>query len=712
MPPQDVLRRDLVGRLFVPQERWGWEFVDPGAARPSPLAGREPVWVEPPGPDLREIEERRQQAKQDMTRKAGIVALASLVSLGALTDGGWVLLLVAAGLACYWFAPILQANQKIAAAQAEAAKRRTSARARFEREHGDWHQRVGSHDRAEQLRLERETRYYPLELQGQPSRVDVFGGTSVGWAALLVTAGSAALASGQRLLVLDFSQDDVTDELAALARQRGHAVRQHTLPGELRALRLLDALNAEEWSGLLARAVHSASTAPDVAERRASTAGLLRCVVECLDSPITFGRIAAGLNVLQRTYGRRDDLLTRDEESALADRVDLVGQSERAKDDLRFLVGAVERLARLETGSDGAAPPPLDPKVALTVLATSPDVDDDLKAIADAVVFQAILHHVRVNSPTVSNALLVVVGADQLGKDALESMARQARRRGVRLVYLLEHLRGDLRDLLGGDNSATLLMRLGNDQEAGRAAEFIGRGHKFVLGQITRGSGVTDTVGGGTSSGVTDTLSESKGTSENSGVTGSSTGYTHAVSRSRATSWSENESWSQARSTNRGTTDTRVYEFVVEPTTLQSLPLTAFLLVDTGPAGRRVQAGDANPGYCLLDNVSDTARPIRSVPTGGSTPLLMGHGGLPPQRHGTAGPDVAAEVSIVDPNGEQAPLADRIRSLGYVVDYQHAGAMGQTSGRWVVRRGDGRPLDAVDNQRIQEALAAHSAWGR
>jgi hypothetical protein len=84
--------------------------------------------------------------------------------------------------------------------------------------------------------------------------------------------------------------------------------------------------------------------------------------------------------------------------------------------------------------------------------------------------------------------MLVVAGADRIGLAGLESLARQCRRVGVRLVLLLERPRGDLKELLGSSDSATILMRLGNAQDAAAAAEFIGRGHKMVLSQSPRKS--------------------------------------------------------------------------------------------------------------------------------------------------------------------------------------------------------------------------------
>jgi hypothetical protein len=81
------------------------------------------------------------------------------------------------------------------------------------------------------------------------------------------------------------------------------------------------------------------------------------------------------------------------------------------------------------------------------------------------------------------------------------------------------------------------------------------------------------------------------------------------VAESRTRSWQDTASRSQAESTMTGETRSRVYEFAVEPTTIQALPVTAFILVETGGSGRQVVLGDCNPGICLYDRVAADGRP-------------------------------------------------------------------------------------------------------
>src|SRR5262249_40019211 len=95
---------------------------------------------------------------------------------------------------------------------------------------------------------------------------------------------------------------------------------------------------------------------------------------------------------------------------------------------------------------------------------------------------------------------VIVAGADRLRHRHLERLSDACERAGVRLAYLFRHLR-DEAELLLGSTTTTVFMRLGNHREAERAANFIGRGHRFVLSRVTRGFGGGETDASGDSKG-------------------------------------------------------------------------------------------------------------------------------------------------------------------------------------------------------------------
>jgi hypothetical protein len=223
---------------------------------------------------------------------------------------------------------------------------------------------------------------------------------------------------------------------------------------------------------------------------------------------------------------------------------------------------------------------------------------------------------------TTGREVIVVAGADQIALEALEAMARQARRAGIQLVFLVHHLRDDMQKLLGGSGSISLLMRMGNGDEAATAAEFVGRGFKFVLSQLTEEMGKTFTDGTSSTDGGSSSTSRTRGYSyggnsshsfggdgKGSSSSGSSWNRNFSTSTSREQNWSDTKSQSEATSRSEGQTMARVYEFQIEPTALQSLAPTAFVLVEAAPGGRRVVMGDCNPGIALLDRVARDTLP-------------------------------------------------------------------------------------------------------
>ena len=98
----------------------------------------------------------------------------------------------------------------------------------------------------------------------------------------------------------------------------------------------------------------------------------------------------------------------------------------------------------------------------------------------------------------------------------------------------------------------------------------------------THGEGISVSESGSTS------VSKS-GSTGRTPTAGWSTSTTHGWSTQRSTNWSTG--WSETA----GETRTRVYEFTVEPTQIQALHQTAFILVESGPAGRNVIVADCNP---------------------------------------------------------------------------------------------------------------------
>jgi len=267
------------------------------------------------------------------------------------------------------------------------------------------------------------------------------------------------------------------------------------------------------------------------------------------------------------------------------------------------------------------------------------------KDLADRVLIQILMYQLRARGGYARNdaGSLMIVGCDHIGLKPLEGMAQLARRANLQTVLILEHLRGDLTQLLGGSDSASLIMRMGNAQEAAAAAEHIGRGHKFVMNQISRQLSDATSEGEAKQWGATGTVTDSHSlgcsTSSSEGRGSRGRNWSHSASFSRSNTWSRTVNWSTTNTVTDGATVSRVYEFAVEPTQIQAMPSTAFIFIGTSGGRRHVVAGDCNPGISLLDRVA--------VAAGANLQL-------PPADPAAAGAQVLAESNAVGPPRSQA----------------------------------------------------------
>jgi hypothetical protein len=259
------------------------------------------------------------------------------------------------------------------------------------------------------------------------------------------------------------------------------------------------------------------------------------------------------------------------------------------------------------------------------------------KDFVDRIIFQSTLQRLKSGRLPGGDRVLAIAGADAIGTEGLEELDRVAVQRGVKTVLMFEHLRGESLNIMGAGQSATVVMRLGNVNEANAAAEYIGRGYKFKLSSLSVQVGITNTNGGGTTNGRTDTRTNSDATTTGSGDTqgssyssghhgstgGSSSSRTQSTSRTQsyataiAESSQEMTNWSSAKSENDTKARQRVYEFTVEPTVIQTLPDTTFILISgaaAGAEGRPVLFGDCNMGIGLQKGVSEVPFELYSYP--------------------------------------------------------------------------------------------------
>ena len=187
----------LAGRIYRSSpklERWGWEYVDPGSARPSPALRNEPRFLAPGVPDVHDLEAKSAYLRSKAVKRGAIVG--GLLLLATIPDA-WVLFVpLALIMAAVWFGPLLANSSQITDRRNRYQAEQSRAAAEFQRVHRDWEQSVASWDARERDRVARADRWFPLSVRSAPHRVDVFGGTPDDWAALLAVMGASLLRAG------------------------------------------------------------------------------------------------------------------------------------------------------------------------------------------------------------------------------------------------------------------------------------------------------------------------------------------------------------------------------------------------------------------------------------------------------------------------------------------------------------------------------------
>ena len=572
-------------RLFSAGERLGWEFRDrlqhwrhfaeppPGSAVPDPDLGYR----------LGRADARLRSAVVWAAAALGVTALVSLVALAQLryTRLSWagVVLLAAMGtallVAAVWLVLWRPArslrDRRVARHTYDAVT--TRAAERHSEAVGGWQARGQAHNAAEWRRIDDVPEWGAVRTPPATNRIDLFGGSLRSWEGFLTTFGASMVAESPPVRVLDLSEGMVAEELCRLTEAMGMTVSAQILPRQLAASDLLAGLDGRRLTDLLVESIHG--DGPD----RAMDARILGALCDALAPDLSLGRLHDALLVLmgEPAGGGRLRSGERERISGGLFSADYVRQ---AHDRLRTLEAHLHPLRELGSADVGRSP--RDARLECLALGGEERAGDLLVDLAGQ---WALREGARV---------LIVAGAERLRRRRLERLADQAERRRMRLVYLFRHLRDDAAQVLGGAG-AVLFMRLGHQDDAERAARFVGHGHRFVLSRITRGHGGAETHRQDAS------VSESRGRSQTVGQYG--------ITTSRTRSWGMTRSLAEETNWHYAETQQRVYEYLVEPTTLQNLPDYALLVVEPGQGAPVLRVADCNPDIVSLPRVSTDPLP-------------------------------------------------------------------------------------------------------
>ncbi|MBM2617076.1 hypothetical protein JIG36_16085 [Actinoplanes sp. LDG1-06] len=569
-----------LSRLATVGERLGWIFNDPDQHRqrftePPP----QPAPVDP------ELGERLTRAQRGMVRRI-LVSLGAGLGLTVLigccggfltrdSDNARTLVFFLAGI-CFLggVAGAILAGIMPSLARRSIEEASEKSQAAYALEHASWDSRRQWHDQQQQNLVDA----LPEWLAATPSpgtrRVDIVGGTLYGWEAVLTVFGGSLLATRGSLVLADFTGEALSGELMDLASATGRSVREVVLPAQLAEFDLVAGLEPAELVDGLVEAMYG--DAPDGGNRaeRSQDALLLNQIASILAPDLTMARFTAALRALSSGPNSIDP------------RLDALRPEEARVRRIEAFLHPLEAM-----GSAPATTAPAD----LTCLVAEAGGGRAQHELLKDLLVQWLGHQLRRTTNPIGS--LVLLGADEIDHRAIERLSTLCERRGIRLVLFFQHLRAESLRTIGGGEVA--LMRLGNHQEAAQAAEFVGRGHKFVLSRLTRSLGGEETH----------TVADMTGESETKGGTKGERASRHGLRRYTSTNWSKTRNWSRTESTadatnwSNATSTERVYEYTVEPRVLQDLPEYAMVLVKNEGTGAVVQAVEVDPAIVTLPRV-------------------------------------------------------------------------------------------------------------
>jgi len=462
----------------------------------------------------------------------GAFALALFGLIGALAHRDWAWGIGACVAICCWLpvAEFAWTRRRVAGRlrreTEEGAKRHAVELAEYERGKALW-------DASEVERIAAAPRWLRVAAHEDIDRLDVFGGTAQGRQNLLTGVGQALL-EHRAVVVVDLSQDRVSEGLIAAAHQAGVSYQDYQLPRDLPATPLLAGLTGDQVASLIVEVLH-ADDAFATAAGRATDLMLLRKITRVLGGDVTMPRLHEALSdllgdALDGSIGRPapdgpdvparsgtdGSHLTGAEHAGLHGLFGAGMRSEVAGNLVR-LAAVVEPLADL--GADAASRPP----ARLTCLSL-PDGPRDVAAdLTAALIVQWATRSVADDGGF--RPAVILAGADEQSTRHLGRLTTVCERYQVPLVRTFSRLTEESARHL--DTRHTAFMRLPTRPEALRAAEHIGLERRFVAGHFSHSRSVSRSRTRTTSESVT----HSTGSTEGGAVTqtkGTTTGKSYS----------------------------------------------------------------------------------------------------------------------------------------------------------------------------------------
>jgi hypothetical protein len=551
----------------------GWEWAPPPLPEPSAMRQQEPKWEEPlmlpPSPGM------------DSKTKGILILVGGIVTL--------ILAFQAAGWLVVSLPLLIIGGVRLARAQNDPSRpdtlvSREDKWREYEKLHNEWSSAILREEAERQRRFAAAPRWYPIARIDPNRRMDIFGGGIEGWASFMHSAFSALLARGMPMAVLDLTRRDLARRALWPGAGSTPAPLLVAIPSQLQ---LYDPLVGTQHPSDIAALLTSSENPSDDWARRDIETGILRRTADALGGKVSLPRLLAGVtSLLAPDSPLVSDVLSAEERRTILDPnfiVMLGGDSAGHLGRMSAVLEAVVRRSHLDSAEVATTPQPLPFfSRSSTVISADPSGDPELRRRLDNLVAASLVD--RLGQPEPCDGLLLIVGADRLSRSVLEGLISGAQERGLRLVMFFEHLRGEARELLGRGMTDTIVMQLGNYDDATTAANFIGKQHRFVVSSISLTVGTQ--FGGSDTHGFSITDSNSY-TSQHMGPDSVSTGRSRGMSFNYSRTWAETE--------NYGETSTRSEEFVARAEDIQRIPTTGFIYVTAVGGRQHVIFGDCHP---------------------------------------------------------------------------------------------------------------------
>lgn len=575
-------------------ELLGWEWAPPPLPEHSPKRQLEPQWQEP-------FVAPREPGMDEKVKAILLLAGGGVLLLAAASSRVW--LLFSLPLLIYGGVMLVRVMNDPTRPE-NVAKARQELWAQYQWAHSAWDSEVQRDEAEAQRRFVAAPRWYPIARIEPRRRVDVFGGGPEGWASLMHNAFTPALSQGVPMTVLDLTRRQLARRALWPDASPGTGPLTVAMPSRLMQY---DPLAGVQDAGNLAALLTESEGPNDDWARRDIERAIFRRTADVLGENVTLPRLLAAVTTLLGVGSATgSDGLSGAEREALLDpnfTAMLGGDSAGLIGRVSAALEAVVRGSRRDPADADAvsAPGPLPffAPEGPVIVAAEPVGDPESRRRLDNLLAASLVDRISGTEPC--PGLVLVVGADRLARAILDELTTRAEERGLHLVMFFEHLRGEARELLGRGTSDTIVMRLGNYEDATSAANFIGKEHRFVVSSITLTVGTqfggTDTSGFSVtdSESVTDTRSTSKTDGgillPASRTTGKSTSTTSG--RSTSTSFSYSETWAETE--NYGETSTRSEEFVARAEDIQRVPTTGLIYVTAVRGRQHVIFGDCHP---------------------------------------------------------------------------------------------------------------------